>query len=211
MSGVRFEWRVPPGVTRLVLVRHGEPAESFRGRVYGRMDVGLSAAGHAQAAAAAAFVARAPLAALYASPRLRALESAAPLAALRGLEVQPLEALREIDFGDFEGLTYEEAQALHPEAYAEWMAHPTRVRFPNGESFPQMRERVRACARALRQAHAGGCIALVSHGGVNRTLLAEALGLDDAALFRLGQEHAALNVVDHYADTAVVRLMNLTL
>ncbi len=204
-----MDWRLPQGVTRMVLVRHGQPSEEMRGRCYGRLDVGLSPEGRAQSERAATFLSRVEWACVYASPRLRALETAAPLMAGRGGQVVVEEAFREIDFGLFEGLTYEEAERRYPEVYAEWMTHPTRVRFPEGDSYPSMRERVRAGGRALRARHVGQCFALVSHGGVNRTLLAEALGMDDARLFRLGQDYAAVNVIDFFGEEPVVKLMNV--
>ncbi|MGZ3460499.1 MAG: histidine phosphatase family protein, partial [Archangium sp.] len=98
----------------------------------------------------------------------------------------------------------------YPEVYAEWMAHPTRVRFPEGESYPEMRERVISAGRALRTRHAGETFVLVSHGGVNRTLLAEALGMPDANLFRLEQGYAAVNILDFYGEEPIVKLMNVT-
>ncbi|WP_239470382.1 histidine phosphatase family protein [Archangium violaceum] len=205
-----IDWRLPKGVTRMVLVRHGQPVEEMRGRCYGRLDVGLSASGRLQAERAARFLAEAPLLRIYASPRQRALESAAPLAELKGMAVDTEEAFRELDFGLFEGLSYEEAEKRHPEVYAEWMAHPTQVRFPEGESYPEMRERVRSAGRALRTRHAGETFVLVSHGGVNRTLLAEALGMPDANLFRLEQGYGAVNIIDFYGEEPIVKLMNVT-
>jgi broad specificity phosphatase PhoE len=205
-----MDWRLPKGVTRMVLVRHGQPVEEVRGRCYGRLDVGLSSTGRLQAERAARFLAEAPLLRIYASPRRRALESAAPLAELKGMAVETDEAFREIDFGLFEGLTYEEAERRHPEVYAQWMAHPTRVRFPEGESYPEMRERVREAGRVLRTRHAGETFVLISHGGVNRTLLADALGMPDANLFRLEQGYAAVNIIDFYGDEPIVKLVNVT-
>lgn len=205
-----MDWRLPKGVTRMVLVRHGQPVEEMRGRCYGRLDVGLSTTGRLQAERAARFLAEAPLLRIYASPRRRALESAAPLAELKGMAVDTEEAFREIDFGLFEGLTYEEAEQRYPEVYSQWMAHPTRVRFPDGESYPEMRERVREAARVLRTRHAGETFVLISHGGVNRTLLADALGMPDANLFRLEQGYAAVNIIDFYGDEPMVKLVNVT-
>jgi alpha-ribazole phosphatase/probable phosphoglycerate mutase len=205
-----IDWRLPKGVTRMVLVRHGQPVEETRGRCYGRLDVGLSPTGRMQAARSARFLAEAPLLRIYASPRQRALESAAPLAELKAMAVDTENAFREIDFGLFEGLTYEEAEQRYPEVYAEWMAHPTRVRFPRGESYPEMRERVMAAGRELRTRHKGETFVLVSHGGVNRTLLADALGMPDANLFRLEQAYGAVNIIDFYGDEPIVKLMNVT-
>jgi alpha-ribazole phosphatase len=193
-----------------VLVRHGQPVEEMRGRCYGRLDVGLSATGRLQAERAARFLSEAPLLRIYTSPRQRARESAAPLAELKGMSVDTDEAFREIDFGLFEGLSYEEAEKRYPEVYAEWMAHPTRVRFPDGESYPEMRERVLSAGRELRTRHAGETFVLVSHGGVNRTLLAEALGMPHANLFRIEQGYASVNIIDFYGDEPIVKLMNVT-
>ncbi|MBZ4397877.1 histidine phosphatase family protein [Myxococcus sp. MISCRS1] len=203
-----MDWRLPSGVTRMVLVRHGKPSEEMKGRCYGRLDVGLAPEGHVQAERAARLLARVELHGLYSSPRLRALDTAKRLTEGRGLELRVEEAFREIDFGLFEGLTYEEAERRFPAVYAEWMTHPAQVRFPEGETFSEMRERVRAGGRALRARHPGQCFALVSHGGVNRTLLCEALGMSDEHLFRLDQVHAAVNVIDFYGDEPVVKLMN---
>ncbi|WP_239014583.1 histidine phosphatase family protein [Archangium violaceum] len=205
-----MDWRLPKGVTRMVLVRHGQPVEETRGRCYGRLDVGLSSTGVMQAERAARFLAEAPLLRIYTSPRQRARESAAPLAELKGMAVDTEDAFREIDFGLFEGLTYEEAEKRYPEVYAQWMAHPARVRFPEGESYSEMRERVRSAGRELRTRHAGETFVLVSHGGVNRTLLAEALGMPDDNLFRLEQGYAAVNIIDFYGDEPIVKMMNVT-
>jgi broad specificity phosphatase PhoE len=93
--------------TRIVLVRHGEPEESIQGRCYGRLDVGLSARGREQVRRTQHLLADVAFTTVYSSPRRRARESAGLLAAGRaGVTVD--ERLREIDFGIFEGLTYDE-------------------------------------------------------------------------------------------------------
>jgi alpha-ribazole phosphatase/probable phosphoglycerate mutase len=202
-------WPPAPGTTRLVLVRHAEPDETFRGRCYGRLDVGLSPRGREQAERVALALAGAPIDAIVSSPRHRAVETARPIARALGLGEPALaHDLREIDFGVFEGLTYDEAAARHPDVYEAWMKRATEVTFPGGESFTMVRRRVRACAASLRAAHVGRSIAIVAHGGTHRTILAEALRIADADIFRLDQAHAAVSVVDWIEDTAIVRVMN---
>lgn len=194
-----------PGATRLLLVRHGE-AELPPGVLCGSLDPPLSAAGRARIERLRGRLAGAPLAAAYASPARRAAESAALLAAPHGLAVGLVPALREVDFGALEGLTFEEASARHPETCAAWLARPHEVVFPGGEGFAAVRARaVRAIARLLRR-HAGSTILVVAHGGVNRALLADALGLAGADAFRLDQPHGALNVVDWERGLPTVRL-----
>ncbi len=120
---------------------------------------------------------------IYASPRLRTMESARILAAFHECGLQEDAGLREIDFGDFEGLTYDEIAARCPALYRQWMDAPTEVQFPNGESFAAMRGRVLASFSAICERHEGRTVATVTHGGVIRILLAWALQMPDGCLF----------------------------
>jgi alpha-ribazole phosphatase len=202
---------LPNGVTnRIIFVRHGEPVAEAKGRCYGKLDVGLSETGAGQIKQTAQWLAQFDIAAVYASPRSRALESAKIIARNCNLFVQPNENLAEINFGDFEGLTYEQAERLAPAVYQKWMHSPTKVEFPNGESFAQMQVRVTKEIEELRLRHEGETFALVSHGGVNRIALAHFLHIENENIFRLEQSYAAANVIDFYDNFPVVRVMNWT-
>jgi broad specificity phosphatase PhoE len=146
--------------------------------------------------------------AVYSSPRRRALESAAVLAAQRSVSVD--DDLREIDFGEFEGITYDDIARCDAKRYDEWMNRPTEVVFPGGESFLAMVARVLSALGRILGAHRGGTAAIVSHGGVNRIALATALDLEPRHMFRLDQSYACINVVDHFGDERVVRVINRT-
>jgi broad specificity phosphatase PhoE len=197
--------------TRVVLVRHTEVEESARGRCYGRLDVGLSAAGRRHAEVLGAALASEPLAAVYSSQLMRALDTARPLAAFHDLVPRKLDALAELDFGEVEGLTYEEIEARRPELFRAWMDEPASVRFPGGEGLADLRARVLPALAALRTLHEGEAVAVVAHGGVVRVALAEALGLDDRALFRLDQSEGGVTVVDWLDGLPLVRAANATL
>jgi alpha-ribazole phosphatase/probable phosphoglycerate mutase len=194
-------------VSRVVLVRHCEPDESVRGRSYGALDVPLSAAGHEQARAIADALRGIRLDAVLASPLRRALETAAPLALARGLEPVVHEGLRELSFGAIEGLSYDEIARERPELFESWMTNPTGTRFPEGESFSDLRERALAAATEIRSEHESA--AIVAHGGVTRMILAAALEMPDHAVFRLDQPYGAVSIVDWIDDSAVVRAVNL--
>jgi alpha-ribazole phosphatase len=194
--------------TRAVLIRHADPEDEARGRCYGRLDVGLSAAGLARAEALARRLKPLELAALYASPRLRARQTAAAICTARALEPVRDDRLRELDFGEFEGRTYDDIQREQPEFFRRWMASPTKVRFPAGESYAELRERVSATLDSLRTIHVGHMFAVVSHGGVVRAALAALLRLPDENAFALDVGYARVSVVDWFDGTAVVRLMN---
>lgn len=193
-------------MTRLALVRHAEPEESAHGRCYGSLDVGLSRAGREHAARLAAELAAFGYDAVVASPRVRARETAEPLAAARGLAVTVADDLREIDFGSFEGRTYEEIERTEPELFRAWMETPTAVRFPAGESYGDLRARAVRALDAVRAAHASAVV--VTHGGVIRAGLAGWLELPDHAIFRLDQSYCGVTVVEWVGETPVVRLLN---
>jgi len=195
-------------MTRLWLVRHGEPEEEARHLCYGSLDVGLSDKGRAQMKQVAGDLRAEPVTAIYSSPRARALESARILSQVQPCSLEVVADLREIDFGDFEGLSYDEIAARYPELYRQWMETPTEVRFPNGESFSEMRARVLRAFEANRRERQGQTVVIVSHGGVNRILIAWALEIPDHCVFRLAQDHAALNLLTLTDGTPCLRLLN---
>ena len=185
-------------MARLILVRHAEPHEDARGRCYGSLDVGLSRRGEEQAAG----LRLSGFEAVYTSPRLRAVATA------RALDPTPIveDDLRELDFGDFEGRTYEEIERDEPELFRQWMEAPTTVRFPNGESYADLKARASRVLEEIRARHA--CAVVVTHGGVIRAGLAEWLSLPDDAIFRLDQSYCGITIVDWLDGVPIVRLLN---
>ena len=194
--------------TGLWLLRHPEPEESARGRCYGSLDVALSPEGIRQAQAVAEALADQPFAAIYTSPRQRCWKAAGILAAGRNCRVETIDDLSELDFGVWEGRTYDEIAATYPELYQQWMEHPTETPFPGGESFGKMHARVSSAMRELLSRHAGASIAVMTHGGPVRIVLAKALGLDVKNIFRIGQRYGAINRVRYFGESAIVELMN---
>jgi alpha-ribazole phosphatase len=196
--------------TRIILIRHGEPSATAQGLCYGKSDVELSPRGQQQAFETADFLSDFEVAAIYSSPRRRSLETARILAEKQNLFVEIQPRFAEIDFGDFENVSYAEVERRFPEIYRQWMRAPTEIKFPNGESFAEMRHRVLLAINELMPRHVGETFAVVSHGGVNRIILANALKMADKDIFRLAQDYAAINVIDFYKDFPVVKILNLT-
>lgn len=196
------------GATRLVLVRHCE-AELAPGVLCGRLDPALSAAGRARAERLAESLRTTPFAAVYGSGARRAVATAEVLAAPHALAVTIDEALREVDFGALEGLTFAQATARHPEVCATWLARPHEVAFPGGEGYREVVRRATGAVEAMLARHRGATVLAVAHGGVNRAVLAWALGAPPEVAFRFDQGHGAVNVLDRYEDGRfVLRLVN---
>jgi broad specificity phosphatase PhoE len=111
-----------------------------------------------------------------------------------------LDAIREIDFGRFEGRTFDDLAREYPDIYRRWMEAPTEVQFPSGESYADLRTRVLGAVRELRARHPGQSVAVVTHGGVIRTLLAEIQGLDPRRMFELEVPYGAIRRVGLPSD-----------
>ena len=199
------------GATRLVLVRHAETEESARGRCCGSLDVALSPAGKRQAEALARALVEVPLAAVYTSPLRRACETARPLADAHGVELRAHAGLRELDFGELEGMRYEDIAAERPELFRAWTDEPGSVRFPGGEGLADLRARALPAVAEIRGRHEREAVAVVAHAGVMRVVLADALGLPDRAFFRLDQAYGGVSVVDWVEGVPVVRCVNARL
>jgi len=193
--------------TWVYLIRHGEVEGAMDGRFFGHTDVALSGAGRAQVEALSRRLAGERIEAVYASDLRRARESAAPLAFARGLTSVLLPALREMDLGRWEGLTLPEMRAREPEVVARWLADPLAT-FPEGESLDDLRARVIPALDDLVARHAGRRIAVVAHGGPNRVILGEALGLPVGNLLRLAQDYACWNLIEYRGRGAVVHGVN---
>jgi broad specificity phosphatase PhoE len=176
-------------VTTLVLCRHAEAGNAEQARVL------------------AASLALLSPAAVYTSPLARATETAAAIAALHGLTPVKVEGLREIDFGDADGLAFDEL----PHALQRGLLdEPARVRFPGGESYVELQERVCSALVRIVADHPDGTVVVVSHAGSIRAALADWLSMPGEASFRIEQRHASVNVVDWHDGVPTVRLVNGT-
>lgn len=153
--------------TRLCLVRHGETAWNAERRIQGQLDVPLSAVGHAQARAAANWLASEDFAAIYSSDLVRALHTAEAAAHLLKLPIRRRVELRERHYGVLQTLTYAEFEQRHPNAYARFRAREEDFPLPGGgESLRQFADRVNQCLDEIVSAHPGELVLIFTHGGV---------------------------------------------
>jgi len=160
--------------TVALLIRHGH-TEAVGRRLTGRLPgVALSATGRAQAAALAARLASTPITAVYSSPLERAVETATPFAASRGLAVSLLDSLNEFDFGEWTGRTFDELNGLA--TWRRFNAHRSTAPVPAGESALDVQRRVVSTLEELRTKHPREVIALVSHLDVIRTAVLHCAG-----------------------------------
>ena len=117
--------------------------------------------------------------------------------------------LREVYFGDWEGMTLNEICERFPEEIEKRKADPVNFQSPGGgESVHQLSKRVMACFQEILEDHRGNDILFVGHGVVNRVILCNALGLDLRKMGNIHQVYGRLNIIDYFPDSTLVRLIN---
>ena len=194
--------------TRLYLVRHGQVADGHTDRYHGNNDIGLSSNGVRQLEELAAQLTAVPLAGVYASDLTRAWTGAAIISRGRNLAPQTIPEFREVHFGAWEGLSFTEIAERYPAELEARFRDLISFRIPGGESLLDVSSRVLPRLGGLINQHLQEAFLIVSHAGVNRVILSEALGLPLDHLFRLDQNYGCLNIIDYFPDMAVVRLIN---
>jgi len=179
-----------PAVTLLRHGAHRDVGERLTGRA---LDCGLTDAGRAQVVAAAKLLKQDPPAAIYSSPRRRTLETSEIMAERFGLTVTTSEALDEIDFGEWTGLTFEQLDA--DPRWEQWNAHRSEAECPGGERQPAAQARALAFAFEAAAKHDTAPL-LVSHCDIIRSLVcwAERRSLDD--IHAVSCEPASLTALD---------------
>ena len=170
-------------MTTLLLARHGESDWNRARRWQGFADRPLTARGRAQAAALAERLEKFQLDAVYSSDLARAGSTAQAVAEAQGLEVMQLPALREVDVGEWQGLTRDEAEDRFPDGFRRWQAGGTG--WEKGETYGEMSARVLKTVTRITRDHEGGRVLIVSHGGPIRAIHAAALGIEVEAYRRI--------------------------
>jgi len=193
--------------TRLYLVRHGATQLTAENRFAGAVGVDLSEEGRAQVRQLAERIAGDGIAAVYASPFGRTVETAEILARPHGLSPILEDGLREISHGRWEGLTRNEVEERFPGEYEAWEADPFTFAPVDGETGLAVLARALPAIRKIVTAHLGARVLVVSHKATLRLVLASILGMDARGYRdRLDQSPACLNVVD-FKDPSRARLM----
>jgi ribonuclease H / adenosylcobalamin/alpha-ribazole phosphatase len=200
-----------PVVTTVThLLRHGSTEHTPERRYSGRNDLALSRTGRAEAEAAAARLGGFGIDVVVASPLLRTRQTAEIVAAELGTAVEFDDDLVELDFGDLEGLTFDEALAAHPLAVRRFSTEVT-VAAPGGESVADVSTRVARARRRILDRHAGRTVLVVSHVTPIKLLVAAGLDVGDAIVHRIFLDACCLSSVAWSSDgRSSVRLVNDT-
>lgn len=183
---------------RLHLLRHGQTALSRENVFCGRgLDPRLTREGEAMAEAFAAAYGDMTWHAVYASPLMRTMQTATPLATRRGLAVERRDGLAELDYGEWDGRSAEDVDRAHHDDYVRWSADPAWNPPTGGETAMALAQRATAVVEEIRCAHNDGDVLVVSHKASIRVLLCALLGVDVGRFrYRFGCPVGSVSVVE---------------
>ena len=181
-------------MSRIILVRHGHVDWLAPERFRGRAELPLSSLGRRQAQAVAGYIARSwKPEAVYTSPLGRCRETGAAIAAHLRLEPQPIEGLADIDYGEWQGLTRQQAKERWPDEPELWFRAPHFAVIPGGETLAAVLSRATEALRDIMRHHLDGTVVLVGHDSINRVLLLVALELPLSRYWHLRQDPCGIN------------------
>jgi len=195
-------------MSRLLLVRHGITEFNSTQRFAGYSDVELSTAGYRQVERLRDRLANEKIDAIYSSDLRRALVTAEAVSSGHNVEIVTCSELREINYGELEGLTFEEISRRYPEVAELVTNFSHRLRFPGGESFEELVERASKFLDKLKRHTPSQTILVVSHSGPLRVLVCHLLGIDLSHWRQIRLDNASLSIVETYPQRAILSLLN---
>jgi alpha-ribazole phosphatase/probable phosphoglycerate mutase len=195
-----------PERTRIYLARHGEVVN--HGVYNGQTDVDITPTGLKQMERLRDLLKDKNLSAVYCSNLRRTQKGAEIIAQPHGLVPQGFPHFREMHFGRWQGLNYQGVMEKYPTDIPQWINNVETFRIPAGESVGDVRERAIPKLQELVEFHREQEFALVSHGALNRVILAEALHLSFAHLLRIEQDYGCLNIIEYTPSWTLVKLIN---
>lgn len=195
-------------IERLVLVRHGETVHNVAGIAQGWNDSPLSERGASQVEKLADRVAKLGVDAIFSSSLDRALSTAAAIARVSGLPVTPLDDLREMSYGEWEGRSFLDVRREDATSYRSWIDDPEAA-CPGGESHAGVRRRIeRAIERVSSDPRSPRNPLLVTHGTAIRIAATTLLALPVTAARHFAQDNASINIFIRRGDQFVLKVWN---
>ena len=200
--------RLAAAATRLLLIRHAEVEARYQSVFGGRIDMDLSPRGREQAAKLARYLRAKPLSAIYASPMRRVQQTLAPLLVNGAPKPTIFPDLREVDFGDWTGLSWDQVQEKFGVSAFSWLEQLECGGIANAESGETLRERVELCLERILARHPGQQVAIFCHGGIVRVLLGILLRWPLSLMAKFEIEYASVSRVVLLSNKAKLELLD---
>jgi broad specificity phosphatase PhoE len=197
-------------LAKILLVRHGETEKNSSQRYWGKTDVNLGPVGLRQVEQLRDRLATEPIGYVYTSQMRRAVLTARTIASIHCLKETACPELREIDFGQIEGLDFNEVQVQFPAIAKMWIERDPGLCYPQGESLAQLDARLAQFKNRLAHHSEKDVVMVVAHSGVLRTLICQLLGLETRNRWNFRVDLASLSIVETFTGASVLSLLNDT-
>lgn len=195
----------------IFLVRHGETDWNQESRFRGRTDMPLNEDGLEQARNVAKALKDLPVKTVFSSPLSRAFQTAEEIACLHDLQVQEHEGFNDMDFGEWQGLSAEEARLRYPEEFRLWVEAPQKAKPPEGESLLDVRKRCWPALEKIAAHYLDDIVVIVSHQVILKSLLLAVLGLGESHFWRFEQDPCSINILRyHRTGNLMINCINET-
>lgn len=213
-----MSYPVPQLILRLLLVRHGQTDGNSNGRFVGHQDIPLNETGERQIQAAAQRLRKERPAAIYSSDLLRACQTASAIQQAIQQSISPApppklikdQRIREMHFGEWEGLTYSEIENAYPEELKSWQADIFHVAPPGGESLQQLAERAHFFLEELLDTYSGQSVIVAGHGGTFEALAIKILKLESGRSWQFQLNNTGICEFKFFPSGPILSLWNDT-
>ena len=196
--------------TNLVLVRHGETEWNKSSRYQGVMDIELNKKGKSQAEQLYGFLKDEDFDAIYSSTLKRAYHTIKDIADYQDKDVITIADLMEINFGEWEGLTFSEIEKDYPDLAKKWAEDPTCCKPPEGEHIKEVEERAGKTIDRIVDENTDNKILIATHGGIVRIIIAYLLELPLSRIFSIEVDNVSISRIKFYEHYPVLKLLNST-
>ncbi len=197
-------------MSRLLLVRHGTTEFNSARKFLGHSDIELDADGYRQVEQLCDHLANEKIDAVYSSDLRRALVTAETISAGRKVDIVACPELREVNYGNCEGLTFQEIGSRYPDVAEKCVNFTLELNFPDGESFEEFIERTSKFLDRLNKHTSSETILIVSHNGPLKVLVCRLLGIDMEHWWQIRIDIASLSIVETSPRGAILNLLNDT-
>jgi len=192
----------------VILVRHGETTANVKRLFCGHTDVELTEKGIMQANEAYEKLKKYDFDMVFSSDLKRAYETAEIINRDRKLKINVVPELREINFGEFEGHTFDEILSKDSSFKSEYFDDNWNYTFPNGESLGKMNHRIIAAYRKVLEENKDKNLLMVLHAGVIRGILANEISENYKSYWKYDIKNCGIAKIKYYNDIAILKEMN---
>lgn len=192
--------------TKVILIRHGETEWSYQKRYCGFTDIELNEKGRQQARRLLKRLSKEKIHKVYSSDMKRTVQFAKIV--FKDLPVEELLDLREMNFGIFEGLTYQDIMEKYPRVYGEWLGSPLDIIITQGEGLKILARRVRKALRIILSQNSNKTVAVFTHGGPIRVILCDILRLDLKEIWQTEIGLASISIIEFVKVKGKIHLLN---